>query len=213
MKDDILIIGEQHWKAARGVADYILTGIRAKTGKFLLTIAGESGAGKSEIAYALANLLDNIDIAVYIIQQDDYFRLPPITNAKKRQEDIRWVGTGEVRRNLMNQNIRDILYGRFEIEKPLVIFSEDLITTEKIDLTPYQVILFEGTYTSLLENIDCRVFIDRNFIDTREDRLKRNREKQDDFLEQVLQIEHEIIAGHKVMADLIVLKNFDVIKP
>jgi uridine kinase len=72
------------------------------------------------------------------------------------------------------------------------------------------VIIIEGTYTTLVDNIDCHVFIDRNRDDTREDRLKRNREKQNDYLERILEIEHNIISRHKDMADIIINKEFKV---
>ncbi|MBW6460788.1 MAG: hypothetical protein K0B08_09460 [Bacteroidales bacterium] len=213
MKDDILIIGEHHRKAAGQIIPLILPGIKNKPGKYLVTVAGESGAGKSEIASAMANMLDKANINTYIIQQDDYFILPPVTNAEKRVQDIAWVGPGEVKIDLLNRQIKEILKGKSVIEKPLVIFLENFITEEKIDISTYRVIIFEGTYTSLLENIDCRIFIDRDYMDTSEDRLRRNREKQDAYLEKILKIEHNIISSHLELADIIITKNFDVTKP
>ncbi|MFO7614176.1 MAG: hypothetical protein R6W71_05995 [Bacteroidales bacterium] len=213
MKDDILIIGEHHRKAAEQVLQIILPGVKDLPGKYIITVAGESGAGKSEIAFALADLLEKANISALIIQQDDYFIFPPATNARKRIQDIGWVGSGEVRLDLLNRHIQQIRNGATDIVKPLVIFSEDRITEETIDLSPYRVIIFEGTYTSLLENTDCRIFIDRNYNDTAGDRLRRNRETQDDYLDKILQIEHAIIAPHIKMADIIITRNFEATKP
>jgi uridine kinase len=213
MRGDILIIGDHHRRAAEGILGMTLPAIRAKSGKFFFTFAGESGAGKSEIAYAMEGLLEKINIPAYIIQQDDYFVYPPKTNEKMRIIDINRVGPEEVRLNLLNENIKTIIAGQHQIEKPLVIFAEDRITKEIINLEPYRVILIDGTYTTLLENIDCHVFIDRDRIDTREDRLRRNREKQNDYLENILKIEHNIISRHKEMADIIVNKEFNAVEP
>jgi uridine kinase len=212
MRGDILIIGKHHTKAAEEIKDIMLPAIRSKKGKFLFTMGGESGAGKSEISYALENLLETNGIPGLIIQQDDYFVYPPKTNEQIRHKNIGWVGPGEVKLDLLNENIRDIIAGKPEIRKPLVIFAEDRIISEKISLTPYKVVIIDGTYTTLLDNIDCRVFIDRDRNDTREDRLKRNREQQNDYLEKVLEIEHQIISRHKALANLVVNKDFKVTK-
>jgi uridine kinase len=212
MRGDILIIGKHHTQAAEEILNIMLPSIRSKDSKFLFTVGGESGAGKSEIAYALVNVLDMNGIVGLIIQQDDYFVHPPKTNEQVRHKNISWVGTGEVKLDLLNENIREIIAGKPEIRKPLVIFDEDRIISEKISLTPYKVIIIDGTYTTLLKKIDCRVFIDRDWNDTREDRLKRNREKQSDYLEKILEIEHNIISSHKVLANIIVDKQFKVSK-
>jgi uridine kinase len=210
MRGDILIIGDHHRLAAESIINMNIDRIRSSQGKFFFTIAGESGAGKSEIAYAMDRHLEQLEIPAYIIQQDDYFRLPPRTNEKARVIDIRQVGPEEVRINLLNENIRALREGNHDIKKPLVIFEEDRITEETLDLDHFQVIIIDGTYTTMLEGIDCHVFIDRDRDDTRDDRQKRNREKQNDYLERILEIEHNIISRHKDMANIIVSKEFKV---
>jgi uridine kinase len=156
----------------------------------------------------LEDLLIKNGITAYIIQQDDYFEYPPKTNARMREQDISRVGPQEVRIDLINQTISSILSSRNPVMKPLVIFTEDRITTEEVNFAPFRVVILEGTYTTLADNIHCKVFIDRDLEDTREDRLKRNREKQDEYLENILRIEHEIISKHKALADIIITKQF-----
>lgn len=212
MRGDILIIGEHHRQAAEEILDITLPGILSKPGKFFFSVGGESGAGKSEISYALENLLTNKGIQSRMIQQDDYFVYPPRTNERMREKDIGRVGPGEVRLDLLNENIREAREGKAEIVKPLVIFEEDRITSEKVSLEPFKVIIIDGTYTTLLENIDCRVFIDRDRDDTRADRLRRSRETQSEYLEKILEIEHRIISRHKTLANIIVNKEFKAYK-
>jgi hypothetical protein len=72
-------------------------------------------------------------------------------------------------------------------------------------------VIVEGTYTTALKNVSKRVFIDRTYIDTREARSLRACEDQDDFLEMILTIEHEIISSHRPRADIIVTREYDVI--
>lgn len=69
-------------------------------------------------------------------------------------------------------------------------------------------VIVEGTYTTILRNVHQHIFIDRTYIDTRESLQRRAGEEQDEFLEKILQIEHEIIAAHKPRADIIVAKNY-----
>ncbi len=104
MKGDKIIILPHHEKAASGVAELVLPQIRNWRGRFIITIAGESGAGKSEIAEALGDILTKNDLDFAILQQDDYFVYPPKTNAAKRHEDIDRVGTDEVRLDLCVTN-------------------------------------------------------------------------------------------------------------
>ena len=212
MKGDKLVIKDQHWRAAQGIMDLIRTELESHPGKYVLTIAGESGSGKSEIASVLAEIISEHGYETLVIQQDDYFIYPPQTNLKMRLKDISLVGSSEVRLELLDQNLDGILEGNEEIEKPLAMFDEDCIITEKVKVSGVGVIVVEGTYTTLLRNAQCRVFLDRDYHHTRSARLERGREAQDDFLERVLQIEHQIISRHKSAADIIVGSDYFVVR-
>lgn len=208
MKGDILIIDDNHRKAAAEVVDLILDDIQASPRKFVITVAGESGAGKSEIAASIAEKLDSKGISSFVFGQDDYFVYPPKTNAKTREKDIAWVGMQEVRLNLLDQNLKEAVEGITPLRKPLVDFDADKIGEESVDLTDIDVLIAEGTYTTSLKNADKRVFIDRNKMDTIESRKKRAREAQDEFLDQILTIEHGIIAPQKKLADVVISKTW-----
>jgi uridine kinase len=211
MIGDKLIIKDEHIKAGERVMDLVLPLIRNFSEKYIITIAGESGAGKSEVAAVLSDKLLQKGIKSAILQQDDYFVYPPYTNDRMRRKDIKHVGPKtEVRLDLLDQNLQDFSDGKKEIEKPLVIYKEDRITSEKIKMAGIDVVIVEGTYTTILKNVHTRVFIDRTYLDTRAARVERAREDQDDFLEKVLKIEHEIISSHKSKADIVLTKNYDV---
>lgn len=212
MEGDVLIINNYHRKAARQVVALLLPELEKVGNKLFLSVAGESGAGKSEIAASIAAELEKAGMATFVFQQDDYFVYPPKTNAEKREEDIGWVGMQEVKLSILDTEIEAIRSGAGEIEKPLVIFDEDRITTEVVDMGRYSVFIAEGTYTTALKNVDIRIFIDRDIKDTKKARARRAREKQDEFLEQILTIEHRIISAQKKDADIIITKGFDAIK-
>ena len=212
MTGDKIIVQEHHVRAARGLSELLLPEIIAHRGRFVLTVAGESGSGKSETAAALCDELTAHEIRCLVLQQDDYFIYPPKTNDHTRRADITWVGPGEVRLSLLDQNLEAIKGGEASIDKPLVDYDADLIGEESIELSDVRVVIVEGTYTTLLGNVDRRIFIDRTREDTREARLARGREEQDEYLERVLEIEHEIISGHKDRADIIITKDYEVVE-
>lgn len=211
MKGDILILDENHRKAGNEAVDLLLETIKQSPRKFVITVAGESGAGKSEVAASIAEKLAESGLSTYIFAQDDYFILPPATNKRKREKDISWVGTQEVRLDLLDKNLKEAIEEKSPITKPLVDFNADSIGEEQVDLSSYDVIIAEGTYTTLLKNADKHVFIDRNKMDTVESRKKRAREPQDAHLDEVLTIEHGIIAPHKEKADIVITKTWNAL--
>lgn len=212
MRGDSILIEEHHRKAADRVVGAILRDRAESEGKYVITVGGESGSGKSEVAAAIADALKERGVEAAILQQDDYFVYPPKTNDLVRRRDLEWLGPKEVRLDLLDRNLKDIKEGIDEIVKPLVIYEEDRIVTETVHFGLVRVVIAEGTYTSLLKNSDIRVFIDRNFNDTRAHRVKRVRDESelDEFVEKALKREHEIISPHKARADFIITGDYDV---
>ena len=214
MKGDKLVLQDYHKRAASEIVPHIIQNIRKKKNRYVITVAGESGSGKSETGIAIADELDRFGIKSVLLGQDDYFVLPPKSNDLKRREDQEWLGPHlEVKLNVLEQNLLTAIQGKAEITKPLVDYDSNTIEDETINLDGIKVLIVEGTYTSLLKHVDTRVFICRNWLDTLELRQKRMRGKEvgDLFIEQVLSIEHKIIAGHRQLADILITKEFDVI--
>ena len=214
MKGDIIVLEEHHRNAAASIVPDILSAIRAKTGRYTITVAGESGSGKSETGRAIADELAKHGVSAVLLGQDDYFTLPPKSNDAKRREDDSWLGPHiEVNLDVLEQNLIDAINGADTIIKPLIDYDQNSVENETIDLSGIKVIIAEGTYTSLLKNVDTKVFIARNRVDTLEHRQKRNRgtEVGDPFIENVLQLEHKIIAGHKQLADFVITREYEVI--
>lgn len=210
MIGDKLTIKQFHIDAARGVAGLLAPKILGGEGRRVITVAGESGAGKSEIAFVLSERLAELGVRCVILQQDDYFVYPPKTNALMRRRDINHVGPSEVRLDLIDDNLREVLEGASTIEKPLVVYEEDRVTSERLSLDEVKAVIVEGTYVTSLKNAHYRVFIDRTFRETAAARKERAREEQDPHLEQVLEIEHGVISKHKDKADIIVSAEYKV---
>ncbi len=210
MKGDIILVGEEHKNAAEQIIDRLLDEIRAIDRRYTVTVAGESGSGKSETGQALADALEARGVKAVVLQQDDYYVLPPRFNDAARRANFAWVGTTEVRLDLLDEHLRLSQEGAESITKPLVIYADNRIDEETLSLAGAEVVIAEGVYTSLCEHVDRRVFIARNRLETMEHRMKRGREDFDPFIEDVLQKEHEIISQHRGRADVIITRDYDV---
>ncbi len=121
------------------------------------------------------------------------------------------MGPGEVRLELLDEHLaraRDPIVD--ELEKPLSLFEEDKLSRETVPLAGVKLIIAEGTYTTSLENVDRRVFIDRDFEATREARAERGRDVLDDFSERILAREQGFISKLKDKADVIINDDYSV---
>lgn len=213
MKGDVIIVEQHHRRVADAIANRVAKSVRDADAVFTVSIAGESGSGKSETAVALQQALAERAITAYVLQQDDYFKLPPKSNDARRRKDISWVGTGEVLLDVLDEHLARTKAGRSELQKPLVVYDEDRIETETISLSGVDVVIAEGTYTTSLDHVDLRVFIDRNRLDTRASREKRAREPMDPFIEDVLEREHAIISAQKLCADVVITREYEIADP
>lgn len=210
MKGDIILVGEEHKNAAEQIIERLFDEIAATDRRYTMTVAGESGSGKSETGQALADALEARGVKTVVLQQDDYYVLPPKFNDAARRANFAWVGTTEVRLDLLDEHLRLAQEGAAAITKPLVIYADNQIVDETISLQDAAAVIAEGVYTSLCNHVDRRVFIARNRLETMEHRMKRGREDFDPFIEKVLEKEHEIISQHRPRADVIITREYDV---
>jgi uridine kinase len=211
MIGDKLIIEKHHTERAADICELLADRIRPGE-RFTLSVAGESGAGKSELAYEIHRLLNERGIGADVLQQDDYFVFPPRTNHEMRRRNLEQVGLYEVKLDFLDSNLRSFRQGESSIYKPLVLYEEDLITREEMPVADLTVLIAEGTYTSLLEFVDLRVFIDRNYRQTLEARKRRARDKWEPFIQDVLEREHQIISQHRALAEIVVPNDFGSIE-
>jgi len=211
MRGDKLLIRPYHTKAAKDISNILIPEILSSGSKYVITIAGESGSGKTEIAHEVARALKADKIKNVTIHQDDYFRYPPKTNHEMRRKDISLVGTSEVKLSLMNKHLRlfkDPATAGFQ--KPLVDFNENKIGKETLKCKTARVMIIDGTYTSMLKNVNKKIFLLRTHKDTLKTRLARKRDKIDKFDEKILAIEHGIISQHRKLANIVVQKDYSL---
>jgi uridine kinase len=170
--------------------------------RICIAVGGESGSGKTSLAFALLKDIETeLGLKGFLFHADDYFYLPPKDNHNKRLEDISNVGNSEVNLNLLDEQVFSFLEGKENLEKPLVNYSENSIGKETIHPKDFDFCIVEGTYVMLLKQPSFKVFIENSFEETRSNRIKRAREISDNFNDEVLKIEHEIIKKHIKHAD------------
>lgn len=197
-------------RIARNLAEEII----AERPSRVYKICGESGCGKTTLAHAMVQILEEQGKKVLLLSQDDFFHLPPHQNHNKRVEDFSWIGPGEVDFELLNGFIRSAMEGIVTTQKMPVMNWErdekDWVETRVGDL---DAIVVEGTY--VLNEVDpdeVGIFFTHNYEDTKEARIARNREVVDEFIQRVLEREHELIAPLGEKADLKISKEYRLVK-
>ena len=179
----------------------------------IIAFCGESGSGKSVTAKATMQALVEKGLVVYLLQMDDYFRLPPQPTSELRQKSLLHVGPDEVDLQLLDQHIELIKLGHRDFELREMHFKGNQLWMRANDIPKkLDILIVEGTYVSLLEHVDKRIFLQRTYEQTHIHRTARMREPQTELIEKVLKIEHGIVKEFVKMADYVINNKFELVK-
>jgi uridine kinase len=176
----------------------------------VIAVAGESGSGKSTTATGLGSALGAAGIPAIVVHQDNYFIRPPRTNHEHRVRDLRNVGPHEVNLDLLQSHVDAFIAGASSVEAPVVDYPGNRFVTQRLDFSQAAALIVEGTYVFRLQGIGVRVFLEATHEDTRERRRIRNRDIDAPVIDQILAIEHEIIAEQAKQADIVIDRDFGV---
>ncbi len=186
----------------QAIVDALRPGIRRRT---VVTIAGESGSGKTTLAFQVADALRQLGSRTYVLHMDDYFRLPPVPTHARREEDLGWVGLGEVHLDRLEAHARQFLAGEPIIRTPRLADDEQHFEDHALELDQIDILIVEGTYVTRLRVPALHIFIDITHEQTLAARRARGRNPIDDELTpRILAIEHEIISTQKRDAHVVV---------
>ena len=177
-------------------------------GRTVITLAGESGSGKSVTAMGLVRELSARGFSTGVLHQDDYFRLPPATNHANRERDLANVGPHEVDVALLRSHVEAFRAGARAVVAPRVDYPGNCFVRDVRDFSALSVLVVEGTYVVAHVPADVRIFMAATSEDTRERRKARNRDIDAPIVDQVLAIEHPIIAAQAALADIVVTRDF-----
>jgi len=213
------VIGDEiiYHKGYEKITDFViekLASIQKSDSKLCISVGGESGCGKTSLAYALQkDIENNTGLKSFIFHLDDYFKLPPTDNHNARLNDISKVGSNEVNLDLLDSHLIHFKEKSRILNKPLVDYHQNKILKEHISCSEFDFCIVEGTYASLLKNPDYKLFIKTTYLETLNSRIERSRDIINDFNKKVLEIEHQIIRNHKGLADVIIDKDLRISKP
>lgn len=212
MIGDKIIIRPQYFELSKALIAMFNEQISIEPGKkWVIGIGGESGSGKSVTAKCLAEELERLGFKTLLLHQDDYFVLPPKANHLKRLENPAQVGPSEVRMGLLQRNIDHFHFGLEQIATPEINYYLNSIEEKTQDLADVQVLIVEGTYVMGLGGLDWRIFMGRDYLQTRKKRLKRGREAFDPFIESVLEKEHQIIKPMQKDSHVIINLDYEAV--
>ena len=176
--------------------------------RFVVAIAGESGSGKTVTASALADELRAHGHHAVVLHQDDYFIRPPRANHEHRCADLASVGPHEVNLTLLDRHVADFRAGREGIEAPLSDYRTDSFLVRRLDFADAAVLVIEGTYVLQLDDSDIRIFMEATHEETAERRRLRNRDVDAPIIDDILAIEHALIAPQVRRADIVIDREF-----
>jgi len=204
MLNDVVTIEKKHTNAAATLFDRV---IRDRKTKFIVSISGEVGTGKCEIAHELGRKLVESGISVKLLHLDNYYHIPPRERqAWRLKNGLEKIGYYEYDWDTVNRNIDD-----FRMNKKSIMPVVDLFTQKvdqlHTDFNGIDVLIIAGLYSIRINQSDLRVFIELTYEDTWDEQQTTHKEILDDFRMEVLKHEHKAVQSLKHLADFYI--DFD----
>jgi uridine kinase len=213
MLGDILLITEKHKKAAAEILKHVLADRKER---MIIGISGESGSGKTELAHTLAKMLRTTEnITAKPLHTDNFYKTHPLERRQWRVkhgiENV--VGYNEYDWAAIDNTIEAFKKGEV-CEMPCV----DLVT-EQVDrlITNFgevQMLIVDGLYAIKAKEMHLRIFIELTYLETKEKHTKdaRGKEVMDEVRWATLKREHEMVQSLRPTADLLINRNYEVVK-
>jgi ABC-type dipeptide/oligopeptide/nickel transport system ATPase component len=149
---DKLRITAGHEKAANELVRVILEALKA-TDKVILAVGGESGTGKSEVAYLVGGILEKQKVATVAWSFDNAYLTTPEEREAKRAEDYdNNVGLNEMNRPKIKEIMSCFEQGH-PVTVPIVVINEDgsrPIKDITLNMEGKRVLIFDGLYAALI---------------------------------------------------------------
>lgn len=192
--------------------------------RVVISIYGGSGSGKTTIATALQQYFLSEGIGCYLLGGDNYPHRIPKRNDEERlrvyeeagEEGLReYLGTPkEIDFDCINQVLAEFHAGKDTITLRHMGREDGDISSEETDFAGIPVMLVEWTHggSEYLKGVDIPVFLESSPEETKERRIRRNRDENaaSPFICRVVELEQEKLDIQKGHARLVVGKDKEV---
>lgn len=180
----------------------------------IIGIAGPSAGGKTSLTQEINQRLNHEDVIV--INYDDYYKSQDHLSFEERLE-INYDHPSSFDTDLLISDLKDLKKGK-EIEKPLYDFKEHNRKKEREIVKPKKVIIVEGLFTLLDENLrdllDIKLFVSEDSDICFIRRLLRDTKERGRTIDSVINqytktvkpMQEKFIEPSQKYADLIVLR-------
>ncbi len=195
--------------------------------KYVISISGGSGSGKTAIASLLAYYLNSNGVKTYTHSGDNYPRRVPELNDAERLARYKaggvqalrdYLGTNEeIDFDAINNVISEFKRNKTEISLRRMGNKADQVWQDRVDLSDTKILLIEWTHGSsqFLKGVDYNIFLATTPEETRAIRIARGRNDNaaDPFIQLVIELEQEKLDRQKETASLIMTRDGQLIKP
>ena len=192
--------------------------------RMVISIYGGSGSGKTTLATALQQYFLNDGIGCYLLSGDDYPHRIPKRNDEERMRVYKEAGEDGLRGYLGTKKeidfdrINEVLAAFHEGKDSITLRhmgrEDGEISSEETDFSGISVLLLEWTHggSDDLHGVDLPVFLESSPEETRERRIRRNRDENaaSPFICRVVELEQEKLEVQRKNAGLIVGKDGNV---
>lgn len=189
--------------------------------RLVISLFGGSGSGKTTIAGALQQYLLNDGIGCFLLGGDDYPHRIPKRNDEERlrifeesgENGLRdYLGTPqEIDFDRINEVLADFHAGKNTITLRHMGREDGEIFSEETSFEGIRVLIVEWTHggSEYIEGVDLPVFLESSPEETRERRIRRNRDANaaSPFINMVVELEGEKLKRQRNRAKLIVGKD------
>lgn len=205
MTGDKLILKPIHYKKSKQVLKALIPFYFRE--KFTVTIGGESGTGKTEIASLLQeSLWSEHKIRSKVLHIDDFYTvLWQSRNETRKKKGLDSVGIKEIDWEKVNKIIEDFYNtSKKYLDSQRIHKYVNAIEYCKISNKHIDILIIEGLYANCLNEIDLKVYLEGSIKETKLFREERGKEKIDKFRIKVLNRERKEVLKTKKDIDLLI---------
>ena len=202
MIGDRLIFHPEHYIKGKLICSEVMDNYFGD--KIVVTIGGESGTGKSEVASILQDSLWNSHkVRGKIIHIDDYY-FTPWQNRNSIRKKTGIIGIEEINWNKLKDILKTFRNGKKFLYVERIHMYTNSVEKIVANNKNIDILVIEGLYANYLEDKDLGIYLEGTYKETKAFREERQKEKINKFRMEVLEKEHKDILKTRKMSDIFI---------